>query len=313
MWNTLIVDPFTNILLAITMLVKNFGLAIILFTLLIKLLTWPLNAQQIKSSKAKQDLQSDPKYKKIMEKYKDNKEMQSQEQMRVYKERGISPFGSCLPTLLQFPIIIGLYQSIMKAMASSPLELMQLKNIIYPFLDVNKILPIQHHFLWMDLGQPERLMVFGFGVPILAVLVVISQFIMTKVMTPPSADGDSGNQAAVMTKSMNVYMPLLMGYIAYSWSAGLGLYLLVSNVFSVVQYAGMNKTPLSAMMPWSKAPAKVQKPHIIETTTGKEIESDDEEDDLSSTSASTTQESAVKVSKPSARASAKQQRPPRKR
>jgi len=313
MWNTIIVNPFTNILLAITMLVKNFGLAIILFTLLIKLLTWPLNAQQIKSTKAMQDLQNDPKYKKVMEKYKDNKEMLAQEQMRVYKERGISPFGSCLPTLLQFPIIIGLYQSIMKAMASSPIELMQLKNIIYPFLNADKILPIQHHFLWMDLGQPERLMVFGFGIPILAVLVVISQFMMTKVMTPPSAGGDSGGQAAMMTKSMNVYMPLLMGYIAYSWSAGLGLYLLVSNIFSVVQYATMNKTPFSAMLPWVKAPSAPQKPRIIETTTGKELESEDDEDGLSSQSISNTQEPTLKVSKPSARASAKQQRPPRKR
>lgn len=312
MWNTLIVDPFTNILLAITMLVKNFGLAIILFTLLIKLLTWPLNAQQIKSSKAMQDLQNDPKYKKTQEKYKDNKEMQAQEQMRVYKERGISPFGSCLPTLLQFPIIIGLYQSIMKAMASSPIELMQLKNIIYPFLNVDKILPIQHHFLWMDLGQPERLMVFGFGVPILAILVVISQFMMTKVMTPPTAGGDSGGQAAMMSKSMNVYMPLLMGYIAYSWSAGLGLYLLVSNIFSVVQYATMNKTPLSGMLPWKKAPAVPQKPRIIETTTGKEIDGEDDGDDLSATSNATALESSAKVSKPSARSIAKQQRPPRK-
>lgn len=311
MWNTLIVNPFTNILLAITMVVQNFGLAIILFTLMIKLLTWPLNAQQIKSSKAMQDLQNDPKYKKIMEKYKDNKEMQAQEQMRVYKERGISPFGSCLPSLLQFPIIIGLYQSIMKAMASSPLELMQLKNIIYPFLNVDKILPIQHHFLWMDLGQPERLMVFGFGIPVLAVLVVISQFLMTKVMTPPTAGGDSGGQAAMMTKSMNVYMPLLMGYIAYSWSAGLGLYLLVSNIFSVVQYATMNKTPLSAMLPWSKAPTAPLKPRIIETTTGKELNGEDDEDEVSSVEVA-AQEPVVKATKPSARASAKQKRPPRK-
>jgi YidC/Oxa1 family membrane protein insertase len=294
------------------MVAQNFGLAIVLFTLLIKLLTWPLNAQQIKSSRAMQDLQNDPKYKKIMEKYKDNKEMQAQEQMRIYKERGISPFGSCLPTLLQFPIIIGLYQSIMKAMASSPFELMQLKNIIYPFLNVDKILPIQHHFLWMDLGQPERLMVFGFGIPVLAVLVVISQFLMTKVMTPPSAGGDSGNQAAMMTKSMNIYMPLLMGYIAYSWSAGLGLYLLVSNIFSVVQYATMNKTPLSALLPWSKTPATPQKPRIIETTTGKELDGEDDEDELSTPEVA-AQEPAVKVTKPSARASAKQKRPQRKR
>jgi YidC/Oxa1 family membrane protein insertase len=201
----------------------------------------------------------------------------------------------------------------MKAMASSPFELMQLKNIIYPFLNSDKILPIQHHFLWMDLGQPERLMVFGFGVPILAVLVVISQFMMTKVMTPPAAGGDSGGQAAMMTKSMNVYMPLLMGYIAYSWSAGLGLYLLVSNIFSVVQYATMNKTPFSAMLPWSKASSAPQKPRITETTTGKEIETEFDEDETSLQVSSSAQDSSLKVSKPSARASAKQQRPPRKR
>ncbi|MEA4811740.1 MAG: YidC/Oxa1 family membrane protein insertase [Anaerolineaceae bacterium] len=306
MWNTLIVNPFTNILLAITMLVKNFGLAIILFTILIKLLTWPLNAQQIKSSKAMQDLQNDPKYKKIMEKYKDNKEMQAQEQMRIYKEKGISPFGSCLPMLLQMPIIIGLYQSVMKAMASSPLELMQLKNIIYPFLNPDKILPIQHHFLWMDLGQPERLMVFGFGIPVLAILVVISQFFMTKVMTPPAAGGDENNQAAMMSKSMNIYMPLLMGYIAYSWSAGLGLYLLISNILGVIQYGLMNKTSMASLMPWNKPQAAAQKPRIIETT-ATEAPEDDEED-----LPALKEEATPKAGKPSARAMTKRQRPSKK-
>ena len=74
MWDTLIVQPFTNVLLMITMLVKNFGVAIILFTILIKLITFPLTAKQIKSSQAMQELQKNPRFLKMQEKYKDNKE-----------------------------------------------------------------------------------------------------------------------------------------------------------------------------------------------------------------------------------------------
>ena len=172
MWDTLIIQPFTNVLLAITMVVKNFGVAIILFTLLIKLVTYPLTAKQLKQTSAMQKLQSDPRYKKMMEKYRDNKEKLAEEQMKLYKETGVSPFGSCLPTLIQFPIIIGLYQSIIKAMAATPLEIFRLERLIYPFLDANKILPIQNRFLWMDLGQPERLPILGIQIPILAIIVV---------------------------------------------------------------------------------------------------------------------------------------------
>jgi len=172
MWDTLIIQPFTNVLLAITMVVKNFGVAIILFTLLIKLITYPLTAKQLKQTAAMQTLQSGPRYKKMMEKYRDNKEKLAEEQMKLYKETGVSPFGSCLPTLIQFPIIIGLYQSIIKAMAATPLEIFRLERLIYPFLDANKILPIQNRFLWMDLGQPERLPILGIQIPILAIIVV---------------------------------------------------------------------------------------------------------------------------------------------
>ncbi|HOA21746.1 MAG TPA: YidC/Oxa1 family membrane protein insertase, partial [Anaerolineaceae bacterium] len=82
MWDTLIIQPFTNVLLAITMVVKNFGVAIILFTLLIKLITYPLTAKQLKQTAAMQKLQSDPRYKKMMEKYRDNKEKLAEEQMK---------------------------------------------------------------------------------------------------------------------------------------------------------------------------------------------------------------------------------------
>ena len=295
MWETLIVQPFTNVLLMITMLVKNFGVAIILFTILIKLITFPLTAKQIKSSQAMQELQKNPRFLKMQEKYKDNKEKLAEEQMKLYKELKVSPFSSCLPMLLQFPIIIGLYQSIMKAMASTPLELIKLERIIYPFLDPNKILPIQNRFLWMDLGQPERLIIGGIGIPVLTILVVLSTIVQTRVMTPP-ADAAKNDQTTAMTNSMNMTMPVMMGVLAFQFSAGLALYFVVSNLTTVAQYAAMGKTDWSRIFPWIKTKPKENKPTIVLP------DLDDEEEE----------EKPVvveKVAKPSARASAKKQRP----
>ncbi len=297
MWDTLIVQPFTNVLLMITMLVKNFGVAIILFTILIKLVTFPLTAKQIKSSQAMQELQKSPRYLKMQEKYKDNKEKLAEEQMKIYKELGVSPFSSCLPMLLQFPIIIGLYQSIMRAMASTPLELIKLERIIYPFLDPNSILPIQNRFLWMDLGQPERLMIAGIGIPVLTILVVLSTIIQTRVMTPPSEAGN--DQAAAMTNSMNMTMPLMMGVLAYQFSAGLALYFVISNLTTVAQYAAMGKTDWSRIFPWIKTKPKPNKPAIV-------IPDLPDEEEVAPVV-------VEKVNKPSARASAKRVRPKMKK
>src|SRR5678815_4624429 len=119
-WN-LFISIFVNVLLWIYDVVgHNFGLAIILFTILIRIVTWPLNAQQIKGAAAMQELQNDKDWQAIQKKYAKDREKLAQEQMRVYKEKGINPFGSCLPTLIQFPIIIALYQSITRALAVTP-------------------------------------------------------------------------------------------------------------------------------------------------------------------------------------------------
>jgi len=296
MWDAIIIQPFTNLLLLITMLVKNFGFAIIIFTILIKLLTYPLTAKQLKSTMEMQDLQRDPHYVKMMDKYKDNKEKAAEYQMKVYKEKGISPMGSCLPTLIQFPIIIGLYQAIMRVMASTPLELVKLERLVYPFLDVNKILPIQNRFLWMDLGQPERLNVFGIAIPVLAILVVLTTFIQSKVMQPAS----TGDQAAAMNNSMTMMMPIMMGFMAYQFSAGLALYFLTSNLTTIAQYAAMGRADWSALFPWMKKKTE-KKPVVVLDV---EDDEDDEDED---------EPEPVKVVKPSARASAKQQRPKMKR
>jgi len=250
MWETIVIQPFLNVLLLINSLVGNFGISIILFTLLVRLITHPLTVKQFKATQGMQQLQNDPRYKKIMEKYKDDKERLSQEQMKLYKELGINPLGSCLPTLIQFPLILGLYQSVVRAMAASPVEFFRLAQSIYPgFINPVAVLPLQNRFLWMDLGQPERLTVFGFGIPVLAILVVITTFLQTKLIEPPSSNG---GQAEMMTKSMNIYMPLLMGFMAYSLASGLALYFLASNLIGIAQYSILGRANWKNILPFLK-------------------------------------------------------------
>ena len=162
MWNQFILYPFTNALMWIYDAIgHNFGVAIILFTILIRIVTWPLNASQLKSAKVMQDLQQDKEWQDIQKKYAKDRRSWRQEQMRIYKERGINPFASCLPTLIQFPIIFGLYGSITHALATTPFGLLQLARSIYPFLNAAALIPLNSKFLWMDLGRPEGIAVPG--------------------------------------------------------------------------------------------------------------------------------------------------------
>jgi YidC/Oxa1 family membrane protein insertase len=249
MWNSLIIDPMVNTLLWIySVLWQNFGLAIIVFTLLVRLITYPLNASQMKSQSAMQEMQKSKKWQEVQKKYKDNREKLAQEQMALYKEMGINPMASCLPMLIQFPVIIGLYQAIIRALAVTPIQLLDLSTHIYPFINAANIIPLHNRFLWMDLSQPERLMVFGFGVPVLAILVVLTTYVQSKLMTPPPQPG-AGDQGAQMSQAMNLYMPFLMGWLAYSFSSGLALYFVASNVFTILQYAAMGKLEWSNLLP----------------------------------------------------------------
>lgn len=252
MWDTLIVTPFTNVLLWIyTVVGGDFGIAIILFTILIRLITHPLMVQQIKGMQKMQDMQKDERYVAIQTKYKGDKERLAQEQMKFYQENKISPFASCLPTLIQFPIIIGLYQSLVKALANTPYELVNLSKVVYPWLlKVENLIPLNSHFGWMDLAQPERLhlpFLPNFGIPVLAIIVVATTYLQSKLMTPPPAN--PGDQSAMMSNMMNIYMPFIMGWIALTLASGLALYFVVSNLIGIAQYAALGRLNIRNLLP----------------------------------------------------------------
>jgi YidC/Oxa1 family membrane protein insertase len=260
-WELLIITPFTNVLLFIySIIAQNFGIAIILFTLLIRLITHPLTVKQMQGTQGMQSLQKDPRWIEAQEKYKNDKEKLSQEQMRLYKELGVNPFASCLPLVIQFPIIIGLYQAITQTMANSGSDLYRMVGHVWPWLlDINALVPLNNHFLWMDLGQPERLYLSflpaNFGIPVLAVLVVISTYLQSKLMTPPSANPK--DQSSQMAGMMNLYMPVFMGWLAWSYASGLALYFVVSNIFGVIQYSMMGKTDWRNLIPGRKPAQQV--------------------------------------------------------
>lgn len=249
MWDTIIVNPMINILLLIYNFVGDFGIAIILFTILIRLVTHPLMAKQIKGAAAMQEMQSSEKWKAIQKKYKDDKEKLAQEQMALYKELGASPFSSCLPTLIQLPIIFGLYQALIKTLAVTPLNLLNFSTRIYDWINAADLIPLDSTFLWMNLSQPERLNIFGVAVPVLTILVVITTFLQQKMMMPANPNAGPGDQSAQMSKMMNIYMPLFMGYIALTLASGLAIYFVASNVVGIAQYAALGKLNWRNLIP----------------------------------------------------------------
>lgn len=254
LWDSLLLTPFTNALLLIYALVGNFGLAIILFTILVRLLTHPIMAAQIKSSTAMQQLTQSDEYKKMQEKYKKDQEKLGQETMRLYKEHGVNPLSSCLPTLIQLPIMIGFYQSIVRAIGATPMQLLAVARNVYPWLtqitpkaSLAALIPIQSHFLWMDLGTPERIFLafLPFGIPTLAVIVGITTFLQTKLTVPPSSGPN--DQSAQMNQSMTLMMPIMLFMFTLNYASGLAVYLITSNVIGILQYAALGKVDFARL------------------------------------------------------------------
>jgi YidC/Oxa1 family membrane protein insertase len=248
MWNTLILNPMTNLLLLLyQFLFNNFALAVAVFTLITRLITLPFTLKQQRSAKAMQELQ--PELEKLKKKYANDKEKLAQEQMELYRKYNMNPLGGCLPLLLTFPIMIGLYQAIIAALAATPLQLLELSQRLYAFLPrLTQLIPLNNQWLGINLGQPP-----GGSQPwyayALILLVVATGYWQQKIMTPTSSSGQSDNQMAGMSQSMMYTMPLMFGFFALSFAAGLSIYFIISNLVGVLQYWGLNKLGMMGTSP----------------------------------------------------------------
>ncbi|MFC2050766.1 YidC/Oxa1 family membrane protein insertase [Chloroflexota bacterium] len=222
LWNTIILEPVLNSLIAMcTVLGGNFGLAIIVLTVIVRLILFPLTVRQTQSTKAMQLLQ--PRIQELQKKYAKNQQKLQQEMMKLYKEAGINPLGCLWPMLIQLPIWIALYQSIMQALAATPESLLSLSQHLYSWAAVGQAVPLNEHFLWLRLSQPDPNL-------ILAILVGGTMWVQQKMVTPPSADPRQKS----MTSMTTMMMPLMFGFFTLSFPSGLALYWVVSNILGII-------------------------------------------------------------------------------
>ena len=211
-WFDFLARPLLWLLNLFYSVIPNYGVAIIIITILVKALLWPLGQKSYKSMSEMKKLQ--PLMKEIREKYKDDKQRMNQEVMGLYKTYKINPLGGCLPMIVQLPVFFALYRMLYQAIELRPA----------PF------------FLWIDdLSAPDRLFRFDFsipfmeppyGIPVLTVIMGASMLLQQK-MSPPMGDA---TQAKMM-----MFMPVVFTVIFINFSSGLVLYWLVNNILSIAQ------------------------------------------------------------------------------
>lgn len=219
-WFDILSKPLLIFMIWLHNYVSNYGIVIIIITILIKILFWPLTAKSYKSMKSMQKLQ--PQIMKLREKYKDDREAMNREMMQLYRTYKVNPMGGCLPMVIQIPVFIALYR----------------------LLDYSLELRHSPFWLWMDdLSAPDRLFHFAYkiplmqeptGIPVLTLLMGASMLLQQKMAPTP---GDP-TQAKIM-----MFMPIFFTFIFINFPAGLVLYWLVNNLLSIGQQYLINKSP----------------------------------------------------------------------
>ncbi len=222
-FNTILYQPLLNILVLLYVYLPghDFGIAVILLTLIIKIILFPISFKSIKSQKSLSRLQS--KIKEIQEKHKDDKTKQSQAMMELYQKEKINPFSGCLPLLLQLPVLIALYQVFLKGLKPEVF-----KTFLYGFVPSPEV--INFSFLGIvDLSQPNF---------ILALLAGLFQFFQAKIsfLKNKEKTEKKGDFSSMMQNQMIYFLPIFTVFIVWKLGAIIGLYWIVSTLFSIGEH-----------------------------------------------------------------------------
>lgn len=216
-----IVIPFFNFFSGF---ISNYGALVIIFSIIVKLILFPLTIRSYRSMAAMKELQ--PQMKEIQDKYKNDPQKQQKATMDLYRKNKVNPLGSCLPMLLQFPIIITLWQFFQ-----------------------NSIILRQKEFLWVsDLSAPDYILDLPFSIPFLGdqlagfVLLMTISMVFQSRLTAANSAGGANNPMAQQMKIMQYFFPIMLLFIFNNFASGLSLYYLIFNVLSIFQQLYINKT-----------------------------------------------------------------------
>lgn len=248
-WQTLIVWPLAKALILLNDFLESikfpyhWGFAIILFTLLVKLITLPLTISQIRGMQAQKDIQ--PKIQELQKKYKGDREKIAQEQMRLYQEAGVNPLSGCLPMLIQMPVLIGLYSSLVTIGH-------MLKNHPWFWIPDLSFPHYNEGTKWLTASFNSGDYVTIATYLILPILLVASQFWMQKTMTPPTNDPQAKSMQQV-----SLMMTFMFGFFTIQVPAGLTLYWVTSNLLQMLQQWWFTRTGLTPKLTPATATAGI--------------------------------------------------------
>lgn len=232
LFNTILYQPLFNALVLLYEYLPghDFGIAVIVLTVLIKIIFYPLGIQAIRSQKVLSELQ--PKIKEIQEKFKDDKEKQGRAMMELYQKEKINPFSGCLPLLIQLPILIALYRVFWKGFQSGQM------THLYGFVPHPGV--ISPTFLGLvNLAEPSI---------VLAILAGIFQFWQSKMLAPKTKTTQKGTPefSQMIQKQMLYFFPIFTVFILLKLPAAVGLYWIVAVLFSIIQQRFILKTHAQA-------------------------------------------------------------------
>ncbi|MFZ5845479.1 MAG: YidC/Oxa1 family membrane protein insertase [Patescibacteria group bacterium] len=263
LWNQLLVWPIVNLLVVFYKLFEwlhlpgPLGWAIILLTIAIRLLLYPLMQQQLKSAKKMAELK--PHLDALSAKHKDDKGKLQQAQLELYKQHGVNPAAGCLPLLIQFPVLIALYNVFYQVLNNGNLEKMigEINSILY--WSSLKLSSLDLTFFGINLGvKPGEWQKYGWWLLTVPLITALLQWYQTKLMTPSLASSKFKIQnsklenqkenkekipedtAAEMQKQMALITPIMFGFFALQFPLGLSLYWNVFGIVGILQQLRIN-------------------------------------------------------------------------
>ena len=249
-WDALFINPLINSLIFLDrLMLGQFGLAILLFTLLLRVATLPFTLRQLHSTRSLQSIA--PRQQEIQKKYKDPKRRQ-EETMKLYREAGINPLGCVFPLAIQMIVFIALYRALVHLVGGSPESMIGLAERVYPLSFLTNSIPLEQHFLWLNLGRPDTTL-------ILPALVGISTYLQQKLTVTPATTQQQQQQQQMMTWMM----PLFLVWITLTLPSGVGVYWVASNLFGVFTsyyFYGAGSFSWRQLFPFPETAARPSRP-----------------------------------------------------
>ena len=235
-FNLIITFPILNVLMLLYYIVGDFALAIILLTIVIRLIMFPLTLKQLKSTKAMQQIQ--PLIADVKKQYPKDQRAQLEATQAIYKEYGINPAAGCLPLLVQLPVLYGLYFALRSVVSGGTVK--SINDLIYPFLPklpAGVSIASLTDFRWFTFINPAWHIPLSMADPthILPILAALATFVQLRMSQPRNVASGPSNAMANQMKIMQYIMPFFTLFIAWGFPAGLALYWTTSSIFSMVQ------------------------------------------------------------------------------